>query len=84
MIPDLFEHYHVNVLEGHNSPQLSMERPFWTAMDRKELEADTFVIAVGFRPAPSIAQELSDCGAAVYEIGDQQQVNDSPCCMGWL
>lgn len=76
MIPDLFEHHHVNVLEGH---KLSAVVDGKAILDcdgqKKELEADTFVIAVGFRPAPSMAQELSDCGAAVYEIGDEQQVS---------
>ena len=33
------------------------------------------MIAVGFRPTPSIAQELQGCGAVVYEIGDGQQVS---------
>ena len=76
MIPDLFEYHHVNVLEGH---KLSAVVDGKAILDcdgqKKELEADTFVIAVGFRPAPSMAQELSDCGAAVYEIGDEQQVS---------
>ena len=76
MIPDLFEHYHVNVLEGHKLSAVEHGKAILDCNgQKKELEADTFVIAVGFRPAPSIAQELSDCGAAVYEIGDQQQVS---------
>ena len=33
------------------------------------------VIAVGFRPAPSMAQELREEGLVVYEIGDGQQVS---------
>lgn len=76
MIPDLFEYHHVNVLEEH---KLSAVVDGKAILDcdgqKKELEADTFVIAVGFRPAPSMAQELSDSGAAVYEIGDEQQVS---------
>ena len=76
MIPDLFEYHHVNVLEGH---KLSAVVDGKAILDcdgqKKEVEADTVVIAVGFRPAPSMAQELGDCGAAVYEIGDGQQVS---------
>lgn len=76
MIPDLFEYHHVNVLERH---KLSAVVDGKAILDcdgqKKELEADTFVIAVGLRPAPSMAQELSDCGATVYEIGDEQQVS---------
>ena len=33
------------------------------------------VIAVGFRPVPSMAQELRGSGAVIYEIGDGQQVS---------
>jgi len=42
---------------------------------KKELEADSVVIAVGFQPIPSMAQELRGGGAVVYEIGDGQQVS---------
>ena len=45
------------------------------AGQKKELDADSIVIAVGFRPAPSMAQELAGCGAVVYEVGDGQQVS---------
>lgn len=76
MIPDLFAYHHVKVLEGH---KLSAVEHGKAILDcdgqKKELEADTIVIAVGFRPAPSMAQELSNCGATVYEIGDGQQVS---------
>ena len=37
----------------------------------KTILADTAVIAVGFRPAPSMAAELMDSGAVVYEITGQ-------------
>ena len=76
MIPDLFEHYHVNVLEGH---KLSAVENGKAVLDcggqKKELDADSIVIAVGFRPAPSMAQELREEGLVVYEIGDGQQVS---------
>ena len=42
---------------------------------KKAFDADSVVIAVGFRPVPSMAQELQGCGAAVYEIGDGQKVS---------
>lgn len=76
MIPDLFEHYHVNVLENH---KLSAVKDGKAVLEsdgqEKVLEADSIVIAVGFRPAPSMAQELAGCGAVVYEIGDGQEVS---------
>lgn len=76
MIPDLFEHYHVNVLENH---KLSAVKDGKAVLEsdgqEKVLEADSIVIAVGFRPAPSMAKELAGCGAVVYEIGDGQEVS---------
>lgn len=76
MIPDLFEYYHVKVMEGHKLAAMENGKAVLDCDGhRKDLEADTIVIAVGFRPAPSMAQDLSDCGAAVYEIGDEQKVS---------
>ncbi len=76
MIRDLFEHHHVTVLENHRLSAVENGRVVLSGKDqRKELDADTVVIAVGFRPVPSMAQELQGCGAVVYEIGDGQQVS---------
>ena len=76
MIPDLFEYHHVNVMEGHKLAAVENGKAVLEcAGQKKELDADSIVIAVGFRPAPSMAQELAGCGAVVYEIGDGQQVS---------
>lgn len=76
MIPDLFEYHHVNVLEGHKLAAVEHGKAILECDgQKKELDADSIVIAVGFRPAPSMARELADCGAVVYEIGDGQQVS---------
>ena len=76
MIPDLFQHHHVTVLENHKLTSVERGRVVLDSDgQKKELDADSVVIAVGFRPAPSMAQELQGCGAAVYEIGDGQQVS---------
>lgn len=76
MIPDLFEYHHVNVLESH---KLSAVEDGKIILEhdgqKKTLEADSVVIAVGFRPAPSMAQELTGSGAVIYEIGDCHQVS---------
>ncbi len=74
MIPDLFDKYHVRVLEGCRLAAVEQGRAVVESKgERSALDADTIVIAVGFRPAPSMAGELGNCKAAVYEIGDQQQ-----------
>ena len=76
MIPDLFEHHHVSVLENHRLSAVEDGRVILESDGQKKaFDADSVVIAVGFRPVPSMAQELQGCGAAVYEIGDGQEVS---------
>ena len=76
MIPDLFEHHHVTVLENHRLTAVEDGRVILESDGQKKaLDADSVVIAVGFRPVPSMAQELQGCGAVVYEIGDGQKVS---------
>ena len=76
MIPDLFEYHHVNVLENHRLSSVEDGKVVLESDGQKKtLDADSVVIAVGFRPVPSMAQELSGCGAVVYEIGDGQKVS---------
>ncbi|MDF2538466.1 MAG: NADH:flavin oxidoreductase/NADH oxidase [Herbinix sp.] len=76
MIPDLFEHYKVRVLENHKLASIQDGKLILESEGReKALDADSIVIAVGFRPMPSLAEELSGCGAVVYEIGDGQKIS---------
>ncbi len=76
MIPDLFEYHHVNVLENHRLSAVEDGKVILESDGQKKtLDADSVVVAVGFRPVPSMAQELSGCGAVVYEIGDGQKVS---------
>jgi len=76
MIPDLFEYHHVTVLENHRLSAVEDGKIILESDGQvKALDADTVVIAVGFRPSPSMAQELQGCGAVVYEIGDGQKVS---------
>lgn len=76
MIPDLFEHHHVAVLENHRLSAVEDGRVILESDGQKKaFDADSVVIAVGFRPVPSMAQELKGCGAVVYEIGDGQKVS---------
>jgi len=75
MIPDLFEKYGVTVLENHKFTEF---KPGKAKLENQgkivELDADTVVIAVGFRPEQSMRDNLSEFGAIVYEIGDQRSV----------
>lgn len=38
------------------------------------VEADDVVIAIGFRPRPSLRPELEGAGCEVYEVGDGNHV----------
>ena len=42
--------------------------------ERKTLEADTVILAMGLKPNASLAAELQGEGVEVYEIGDGRQV----------
>ena len=76
MIPDLFEHHHVTILEDHRLSAIENGKVVLECAEgKKTLDVDSVVIAVGFHPAPSMAQELSGCGAVVYEIGDGKKVS---------
>lgn len=72
MIPDLFDHYGVKVLTRHKLTAVGDGTVTLASEEgEKTILADTAVIAVGFRPAPSMAAELMDSGAVVYEITGQ-------------
>lgn len=40
----------------------------------KELEADTVIMSVGFRPLPSMKEELESLGIDIYQVGDGRAV----------
>ncbi|MDO4650168.1 MAG: FAD-dependent oxidoreductase [Eubacteriales bacterium] len=42
----------------------------------KTVEADTVIVAIGFRPLPSIREELLGNGFEVYEVGDGRHVGN--------
>ena len=72
MIPDLFDHCGVKVLTRHKLTAVGDGTVTLASEEgEKTILADTAVIAVGFRPAPSMAAELMDSGAVVYEITGQ-------------
>ena len=72
MIHDLFDHYGVKVLTRHRLIVIG-DGTVTLASEEGErvLQTDTAVIAVGFRPTPSMAAALADSGAVVYEITGQ-------------
>jgi len=75
MIPDLFEKYNVAVLENHKFADFQSGKVKLDNLGKAvELDADTVVLAVGFRSAHSMRDKLAGMDASIYEIGDQRSV----------
>lgn len=47
-----------------------------SAEGEKKLEADTVMLAVGYRPETALYKELRGCGKAVYNVGDSRHVQN--------
>ncbi len=47
----------------------------------QSLEADAVILSVGYRPVPSMKEQLADCAARVIEIGDGRQVGNVLTCV---
>lgn len=78
MLQDLLEYHKVEILSGYKLAEVTDRGASVIPSDggngAKEIEADTVVIAVGFKSRPSIAKELYETGAEVYEAGDGKHV----------
>ncbi len=74
---DAFRYYGTKVKTGTMLSKVTDEGVFVTGENGEMfLEADTVVIAVGFRLVPSMARELYGHGIEVYEVGDGKEVGD--------
>jgi len=78
MLNDLLDKYkeNVNVLTGILLEEINNKGAVVSDKNgvRTELEADSVVFAIGFRPLPSMVNELIGAGIEVYEIGDGRAV----------
>lgn len=77
MIPDLLEYYKVKVLNGHRLHSIDSGKARLVS-NRNITEIgglDSIVLAIGFRPVPSITEDLKGIGAEVYQIGDGRKVS---------
>lgn len=76
-INDAFKYYGVKVRTGTMLSKVTDEGIYVTADGKEEfIEADSTIIAVGFRPNKSFARELYGHGFEVYEVGDGAKVGD--------
>ncbi|TQI67078.1 FAD-dependent oxidoreductase [Clostridium sp. KNHs216] len=80
MLEDLFEYHKIELVTGHKLVEVNNKgavvAPASGSDSSKEIEADSVVIAIGFKPQPSMARELFETGAEIYEIGDGKHVGN--------
>lgn len=77
MIPDLLEYYKVKVLNGHRLHSIDSGKVRLVSNGNiTEIgDLDSIVLATGFRPVPSITEDLKGIGTDVYQIGDGRKVS---------
>lgn len=70
MLNDLLDKTHVNKFMGHRLDSITQKGAIVQDKDgnRKEIEADDVIIAIGFRARPSICNELNGCGIETFDI----------------
>lgn len=83
MLLDGFEHYGVRILTGTRLQKITDPGAVVTLADgtMTVLKADTVIMAVGFRPLPSMKDELEKTNIPVFEIGDGKQVGNVLTCI---
>lgn len=78
MLLDAFEHYGVEQLVGHRLSEINDKGAVVQQPDGslQTLSADTVVMAVGFKPLPSLKGQLADLNVEIYEVGDGNKVGN--------
>lgn len=74
-IEEMIRHYHIEVKAGCRVNKITETGVLVNANgEEQEIQADTVVIAAGFRPAASFADEIRGEDIDIYEIGDGRSV----------
>ena len=83
MLKDAFAHYGTRILTRARLQKITSESAVVLKSDGSEesIATDNVVMAIGFKPLPSLAPQLSGCGATVYEIGDGNRVGNVLTCI---
>lgn len=70
LLNELLDQEGVTKLMGHRLDSITDNGAVVLNKDgnKKEINADDVIIAIGFRARPSISQELDDCGIETYDI----------------
>ncbi len=76
-LKDSFELYETEILTGAMLKKVTdTGAVVEVGGEEKELTADSVIISVGFKPLPSMAEDLESMGIEVCEIGDGQKVGN--------
>lgn len=76
MLLDAFEYYRVPLLCGCRLSEVNDEGAVVLLPDGKSqtIPADTVIMSVGFRPLPSMREQLAGLNVEIYEVGDGNKV----------
>lgn len=78
MARDILKHYGVEICAGYKITAVNdngaVVENMKDSSDSKEIPADTVVMAIGFRPRPSMESKLRGMGVEVHTIGDANRV----------
>lgn len=83
MLVDAFEFYKTRVLTGTRLKEVNDNGAVVEKKDgtQETIEADTVIMSIGYRSIPSMEEELSGCGAEIYNIGDGNRVGNVMTCI---
>ena len=83
MLLDGFEYYGTSIYTSTKLKSVLDDGAIVVLPDgnEKKLDADTVILSIGYRPLPSLKEELSCCDAEIIEIGDGRQVGNVLTCV---
>ncbi|MBQ3835233.1 MAG: FAD-dependent oxidoreductase, partial [Elusimicrobia bacterium] len=85
MLLDGFEYYGTEILTNAKLKEINDAGAVVTLNDgqQKTINADSVIISIGYRPVPSLKQDLehAGCKSKIYEIGDGKKVGNIMTCI---
>ena len=83
MLLDGFEHYGTSIYTSTKLKSVLDDGAIVVLPNgnEKKLDADTVILSIGYRPVPSLKEDLSCCDAEIIEIGDGRQVGNVLTCV---
>ena len=83
MLQDGFAYYGVRIMTGTKLKRVldGDAVVILPECTEQSLEADAVILSIGYRPVPSMKEQLADCAARVIEIGDGRQAGNVLTCV---